>query len=63
MPEALLVVGTRPEAIKLAPLYRLLERPRLCCTDQHRELLDPFLQEFDMRPDVRLEAGGAGSLA
>jgi UDP-N-acetylglucosamine 2-epimerase (non-hydrolysing) len=54
-------MGTRPEAIKLAPVVRALERSRLepviCSTGQHRELLEPFLTEFNLRPRHRLEAG------
>jgi UDP-N-acetylglucosamine 2-epimerase (non-hydrolysing) len=53
----LCVIGTRPEAIKLAPVVRAIRaeaghfRVRLCVTAQHRDLLDPLLQSFDLRPD------------
>lgn len=54
-----LIFGTRPEAIKLAPLVLSLRRhptlaPHVCVTGQHRELLDQVLQEFDIHPDVDL---------
>ncbi len=57
----LLVVGTRPEAIKLAPVVRRLrEEPDrfeaiLCATAQHREMLDQVLSVFDLRADVDLD--------
>ena len=49
------VFGTRPEAIKMAPLVlELKRRPELesivCVTAQHREMLDSVLREFDIRP-------------
>jgi|GEM_PF-3717558 len=50
-----LVLGTRPEAIKLAPLYLCLSRapedftPQLWLTGQHRELLDQALATFGLR--------------
>ena len=55
----LFVLGTRPEAIKLAPLIaECRRRPRLttrvCLTGQHRELLRPLVEWFDLRPDVDL---------
>lgn len=54
------VLGTRPEAIKLAPvLLELRSRPgiesRLCISGQHRELLDPMLAAFGLRPDDDLK--------
>lgn len=57
----MVVIGTRPEAIKMAPVVRELARDpaivtRLVVTGQHRELLDPVLELFDLRPDRRLEA-------
>jgi UDP-N-acetylglucosamine 2-epimerase (non-hydrolysing) len=57
MIKVLTVFGTRPEAIKLAPVIRELEqRPdsfesRVCVTGQHRELLDQMLDLFGIRPD------------
>ena len=57
----LALAGTRPEAIKLAPvLLRLRREPerfevRLCVTAQHRELLDQALSLFQIAPDVDLD--------
>ena len=52
------VIGTRPEAIKMAILARALDagevEHRLCVTGQHRELLDSVLAEFDLHPDYDL---------
>lgn len=50
-----MVIGTRPEAIKLAPVVRELERApgveaRLCVTGQHRALLHPTLELFSLEP-------------
>ncbi len=56
----LLVFGTRPEAIKLAPVYKEIrkraDRIRLVCctTGQHRQLLDQVLDAFDIRTDYDL---------
>ncbi|MEE9391292.1 MAG: UDP-N-acetylglucosamine 2-epimerase (non-hydrolyzing) [Planctomycetota bacterium] len=56
----LVTMGTRPEALKLAPLINLLEKAApdvelvLVSTAQHRELLDPVLNLFDLRPDYDL---------
>jgi UDP-N-acetylglucosamine 2-epimerase (non-hydrolysing) len=56
----LLVFGTRPEAIKLAPVYKEMrkrgDRIRLvcCATGQHRRLLDQVLEVFDIRTDYDL---------
>lgn len=57
---ALSVVGTRPEAIKLAPVISKLREEagvesRVCATAQHREMLDQVLELFDIRPDVDLD--------
>jgi UDP-N-acetylglucosamine 2-epimerase len=60
MKTIMLMLGTRPEAIKLAPLWRELQerRPRvhplLCVTGQHRQMLDPMLNFFGMRADYDL---------
>jgi UDP-N-acetylglucosamine 2-epimerase len=57
----LAVLGTRPEAIKMAPvIQRLANEPqvfetRVCVTAQHRELLDSILDTFDIRPDIDLD--------
>ena len=55
----LCVFGTRPEAIKMAPVIRALDasgclRPVVCVTDQHEEMLDQVLDFFDVKPDFRL---------
>ena len=52
-----IVVGTRPEAIKLAPVIHHLKKDpgafsfRVCLTGQHRELIDPALRYFGIHPD------------
>lgn len=56
MRKILIVIGTRPEAIKMAPLIqRLREDPRfetrVCITAQHREMLDQVLRLYDIVPD------------
>lgn len=56
----LLVFGTRPEAIKLAPLILHLREQRdfdpvVCVTAQHRNLLDGILDRFGIRPDIDLD--------
>jgi UDP-N-acetylglucosamine 2-epimerase len=55
----LTVLGTRPEAIKLAPVIRALRTRNaqviVCASGQHRELLDPLLQFFDLKPDYDLD--------
>ena len=53
------VFGTRPEAIKMAPLVKELERREeiesiVCVTAQHREMLDQVLETFDIKPDYDL---------
>jgi UDP-N-acetylglucosamine 2-epimerase (non-hydrolysing) len=55
----LTVVGTRPEAIKMAPLIRRLAvdarfESRVCVTGQHREMLDAVLANFAIQPDYDL---------
>lgn len=53
----LVVFGTRPEAIKLAPVIAELRRSfdvRVCVTGQHREMLDQVLQLFSLTPDYDL---------
>lgn len=57
----LCIVGTRPEAIKMAPVIQELRRRtdsfevQICATAQHREMLDQVLQLFDLAPDVDLD--------
>ncbi|MDE0179192.1 MAG: UDP-N-acetylglucosamine 2-epimerase (non-hydrolyzing) [Gammaproteobacteria bacterium] len=52
------VIGTRPDAIKMAMVARALDagevEHRLCATGQHREMLDAVLAEFGLRPDYDL---------
>ena len=56
----MLVFGTRPEAIKMAPLVIQLKRETahfdtvVCVTGQHREMLDQVLDIFDIKPDYNL---------
>lgn len=55
----LVVLGTRPEAIKLAPVITELRRhpdvtTRVCVTGQHKEMIEPILELFDVRPDIDL---------
>lgn len=56
----MLAFGTRPEAIKMAPLYHALKAQPdvfdtvLCVTAQHRQMLDQVLKVFDMTPDIDL---------
>ena len=52
----LIVFGTRPEAIKMAPVVKQLKQEasldvRVCVTAQHREMLDQVLSLFDIHPD------------
>lgn len=55
------IIGTRPEAIKMAVLHRLMLdddkfNPKLCSTGQHRELLSQALTQFDITPDFSFDA-------
>lgn len=57
----MLVFGTRPEAIKMAPLVKEFQKyPKefetiVCVTGQHREMLDQVLRIFEIRPDYDLD--------
>lgn len=57
---ALIVVGTRPEAIKLAPVIFACHQHSaeidtvVCSTGQHREMLEQIFQYFDLKPDIDL---------
>ena len=58
--KVMVVIGTRPEAIKMAPVIRALDaasdmRPYVVATAQHRGMLDDVLDVFDIRPDVDLD--------
>lgn len=60
MARVLVVAGTRPEAIKLAPVMHALAHqpgvvPRLCVTGQHREMVDGALALFGLKPHVDLD--------
>ena len=59
MAKILLVFGTRPEAIKMAPLVLEMKKhadlvTEVCVTGQHREMLDQVLDLFDIKPDYDL---------
>lgn len=59
------VFGTRPEAIKMAPLVKVLEKTsgicsRVCVTAQHRQMLDSVLAQFGIMPDYDLNLMKAG---
>jgi UDP-N-acetylglucosamine 2-epimerase (non-hydrolysing) len=54
------VFGTRPEAVKMAPIVQLLQRTpevesRVCVTAQHRQMLDQVLELFQIKPDYDLD--------
>lgn len=58
--KVLSVFGTRPEAIKIAPIVRGLEaapqvESRVCVTAQHRQMLDQVLELFQIKPDYDLD--------
>ena len=60
MKKILLIFGTRPEAIKMAPLVKEFQNhtevfeTKVCVTAQHREMLDQVLNFFDINPDYDL---------
>ena len=58
--KVLTIFGTRPEAIKMAPLVRKLNEDKditsvLCVTAQHRQMLDQVLELFELKPDYDLD--------
>lgn len=61
MKKVLIVFGTRPEAIKMAPLVKEMKRRSeqfgvtVCVTGQHREMLDQMLEVFDIQPDYDMD--------
>ncbi len=61
MTKILIVFGTRPEAIKMAPLVRAFENhtdtfeTKVCVTAQHREMLDQVLELFEIIPEYDLD--------
>ena len=59
MKRILVVLGTRPEVIKLAPVVHTLSdmetvETRICSTAQHREMLDDALRAFELEPEIDL---------
>ena len=63
--KVLTVFGTRPEAIKMAPLVlALAQEPtiesKVCVTAQHREMLDQVLALFEIKPDYDLNIMKSG---
>ncbi|RRN76195.1 UDP-N-acetylglucosamine 2-epimerase (non-hydrolyzing), partial [Pseudoxanthomonas sp. SGD-10] len=55
----LIIFGTRPEAIKMAPLVQAFKKDvyfdtKVCVTAQHREMLDQVLEFFSIKPDFDL---------
>jgi len=61
MQRVLSIIGTRPEAIKMAPVIQALRNhpdridSRVCVTGQHREMLDQMLTTFDLPVDIHLD--------
>ena len=61
MKKILLIFGTRPEAIKMAPLVKEFQKhpelfeTKVCVTAQHREMLDQVLAFFDIKPEYDLD--------
>ncbi|WP_097045607.1 non-hydrolyzing UDP-N-acetylglucosamine 2-epimerase [Flagellimonas pacifica] len=60
MKKNLIVFGTRPEAIKMAPLVKAFQKSeqfetKVCVTAQHREMLDQVLEFFEITPDYDLD--------
>jgi len=59
--KVLTVFGTRPEAVKMAPVIKELRKfpeiieCKVCVSAQHRAMLDPFLKLFDINPDFDLD--------
>jgi UDP-N-acetylglucosamine 2-epimerase (non-hydrolysing) len=66
MIRVLTIFGTRPEAIKLAPVIKTLEkypekfRSTVCVTGQHRDMLDQVLSVFDIKPHYDLDVMRGG---
>jgi UDP-N-acetylglucosamine 2-epimerase (non-hydrolysing) len=66
MKKILSVFGTRPEAIKMAPVVMALKEypdsfdSRICVTAQHREMLDQVLELFEIQPEYDLDVMGQG---
>lgn len=68
MKKVMLVFGTRPEAIKMAPLVKAFQKEFdkfqtiVCVTGQHREMLDQVLGIFDIKPDYDLNIMKQGQI-
>ncbi len=65
MKKTLIIFGTRPEAIKMAPLVKAFKsdpsfKTKVCVTAQHREMLDQVLDFFDIEPDFDLNLMSPG---
>lgn len=65
MKKIMIIFGTRPEAIKMAPLVQAFKKYaeielKLCVTGQHREMLDQVLSLFDLEPDFDLDIMKSG---
>jgi UDP-N-acetylglucosamine 2-epimerase (non-hydrolysing) len=65
MIRVLSVFGTRPEAIKMAPVVQALQRAKqfesvVCVSAQHRAMLDQVLSVFDLKADYDLDLMTAG---
>lgn len=57
--KTLIIFGTRPEAVKMAPIIKVLKNDenfitKVCVTAQHRDMLDQVLKIFDIEPDYDL---------
>ena len=61
MKKILIIFGTRPEAIKMAPLIKEFKKnheffnTKVCVTAQHREMLDQVLDFFEINPEYDLD--------
>lgn len=65
MKKVLSIFGTRPEAIKMAPVVKAIEKSEnlegvVCVTAQHREMLDQVLRLFEIAPEYDLDLMGKG---
>ncbi len=64
--KVLVVFGTRPEAVKMAPIVKALKKDeehfmtKICVTAQHRDMLDQVLRIFDIEPDYDLNIFESG---
>lgn len=62
--KTMFVVGTRPEAIKLAPVIKYFQRKGenivVCDTGQHKQMLEQTFKSFDIKPDIQLKTMQSG---